>query len=151
MVAQDGALYVDASLERRNTSVIVEDALTLQRWFGANGFGVETNQFQSLLADEMDRRAVEMNMMFSIFGFNNTTNKLVRIRSLTQYFAKRRIRFKGGSRGAQLLVEQLRDFPLGDHDDGPDALEMAIRLAAELLHRVREPAPWDYVSEIVYT
>jgi hypothetical protein len=25
------------------------------------------------------------------------------------------------------LVDQLRDFPIGDHDDGPDALEMAIR------------------------
>ncbi|WP_428307040.1 hypothetical protein [Lacipirellula sp.] len=27
------------------------------------------------------------------------------------------------------MVDQLRDFPLGTHDDGPDALEMAIRLA----------------------
>jgi hypothetical protein len=33
-----------------------------------------------------------------------------------------------------LLVEQLQEFPIGDHDDGPDALEMAIRLAAEVLH-----------------
>jgi hypothetical protein len=30
-------------------------------------------------------------------------------------------------------LDQLRQFPVGDHDDGPDALEMAIRLAAELL------------------
>jgi hypothetical protein len=30
-----------------------------------------------------------------------------------------------------MLVDQLRDFPLGSHDDGPDALEMAIRLAKE--------------------
>jgi hypothetical protein len=29
-------------------------------------------------------------------------------------------------------VNQLRDFPIGDHDDGPDALEMALRLAEEL-------------------
>ena len=33
----------------------------------------------------------------------------------------------------QMLVDQLRDFPLGDHDDGPDALEMALRLAEEML------------------
>jgi hypothetical protein len=26
----------------------------------------------------------------------------------------------------------LREFPAADHDDGPDALEMAIRLAGEL-------------------
>ena len=33
------------------------------------------------------------------------------------------------------MVEQLRDFPHADHDDGPDALEMAVRLAAEMLNR----------------
>jgi hypothetical protein len=32
-------------------------------------------------------------------------------------------------------VDQLRDFPVGTHDDGPDALEMAIRLAEEVWHR----------------
>jgi hypothetical protein len=32
-----------------------------------------------------------------------------------------------------MLVEQLKEFPLGEHDDGPDALEMAIWLAGELL------------------
>jgi predicted phage terminase large subunit-like protein len=151
LVGLDGTLYVDADLQIRHVSTIVEDALTIQRWFRADGFGVETNQFQSLLADEMDRRAVETNTLLPSFGFNNTVNKLVRIRSLTQYFAKRRIRFKGGSRGAQLLVEQLRDFPLGDHDDGPDALEMAIRLAADLLYRSQEHYRDDYLSEIIVT
>jgi hypothetical protein len=33
-----------------------------------------------------------------------------------------------------MLVEQLRDFPIADHDDGPDALEMALRLASALIH-----------------
>ncbi len=150
VVGVDGTLYVDADLALRNTSVIVDDALTIQRWFQSNGFGIETNQFQSLLADELGRRAVETNTIVPIFGFNNYTNKLVRIRSLTQYLSKRRIRFKGGSRGAQLLVEQLRDFPLADHDDGPDALEMAIRLAADLLQRAYEPEG-SYLSEIIIT
>jgi hypothetical protein len=31
------------------------------------------------------------------------------------------------------LVEQLVQFPIADHDDGPDALEMAVRLANEIL------------------
>jgi len=35
--------------------------------------------------------------------------------------------------GTRLLVSQLRDFPHADHDDGPDALEMAIRLLDRLL------------------
>jgi hypothetical protein len=45
----------------------------------------------------------------------------------------RRLRFKADSPSTSLLVEQLKEFPAGDYDDGPDALEMAIRLAGELL------------------
>jgi hypothetical protein len=32
-----------------------------------------------------------------------------------------------------MLVEQLREFPCGDHDNAPDALEVAFRLACEML------------------
>ena len=67
-----------------------------------------------------------------IYGVNNTTNKLVRIRRLGPALAQKRLRFKARSPGTMLLVQQLRDFPAGDHDDGPDALEMARRLAVEL-------------------
>lgn len=150
LLGQDGILYVDADLALRNTSVIVEDALTIQRRFQPDGFGVETNQFQSMLAVEMDRRGIETNTWMSIFGFNNTTNKLVRIRQITPFLSNRRIRFKGGSPGAQLLVEQLRDFPLADHDDGPDALEMAIRLAGDLLRPTDQGDPFN-TNEIIIT
>jgi hypothetical protein len=57
----------------------------------------------------------------------------VRIRRLGPYLSSRRLRFKSDSPSTRLLVEQLKEFPAGDHDDGPDALEMAIRLAGELL------------------
>jgi predicted phage terminase large subunit-like protein len=70
---------------------------------------------------------------------DNRVNKLVRIRRLGPYLASHRLRFKGNSPSTRLLVEQLRTFPAGDHDDGPDAAEMAIRLAVELLGK-REPA-----------
>lgn len=30
-------------------------------------------------------------------------------------------------------MRQLRDFPAGQHDDGPDALEMALRLMNDLM------------------
>jgi len=42
------------------------------------------------------------------------------------------LRFLAGSESARMLVDQLRDFPLGAHDDGPDALEMALRLAEDV-------------------
>ena len=75
-------------------------------------------------------------MLLPLYTINNTVNKLVRIRRLTPHLAAGRIRFKGDSPGARLLVEQLRDFPNGDHDDGPDALEMALRVLGDLLRSV---------------
>jgi hypothetical protein len=33
-----------------------------------------------------------------------------------------------------LEVAPLQEFPIADHDDGPDAVEMALRLAAEVLN-----------------
>ena len=97
--------------------------------------GVETNQFQQLLADELVRLSKERVVPMPLCTIENRVNKMVRIRRLTPLLSQRQIRFKGDSPGARLLVEQLRDFPNGDHDDGPDALEMAVRLANELLSR----------------
>ena len=146
MVGNDGILYVDADLARRHTSVIIEDALRIQIQFQPNGFAVEGNAFQFLLGDEMIRRADEMGLQMPIFSVNNTVSKLVRIRSLTSYLARGRIRFKGGSLGAQLLVEQLKDFPLADFDDGPDATVMAIEMASVLLQGAAQGQQEDQLS-----
>ncbi len=35
-----------------------------------------------------------------------------------------------------MLVEQLKEFPLANHDDGPDAAEMALRLAETYLRPI---------------
>jgi hypothetical protein len=32
-----------------------------------------------------------------------------------------------------VLVQQWRDFPMGEHDDGPDAAQQALRMARWLL------------------
>jgi predicted phage terminase large subunit-like protein len=131
----NGILYVDADMAIRNTTVISETAIEIQRRFQPDWFGVEVNQFQQLLADNIRQLANERRVLVPLYTLDNRVNKLVRIRRLTPLLSQGRLRFKGDSPGARLLVEQLRDFPNGDHDDGPDALEMAVRLAAELLSR----------------
>ena len=50
---------------------------------------------------------------------------------LTPLSSQGRLKFEAGSKGAKLLVEQLRDSPCGEIDDAPDALEVAFRLASE--------------------
>ena len=65
-------------------------------------------------------------------AIHNSANKLLRIRRLGPYLSQRRLRFLASSPSSHLLVDQLRDFPTGAHDDGPDALEMALRLAEDV-------------------
>ncbi len=134
-VDRRGIIYMEADLARRPTPQIIADGVEWHCRFRPDVFGVEANQFQELLAGEfasafrrrglLDARPVPI---------ENRTNKLVRIRRLGPYLSSRRIRFRNNSPGTRLLVEQLKEFPIADHDDGPDAAEMALRLAAELLH-----------------
>jgi hypothetical protein len=48
------------------------------------------------------------------------------------YVNNRELRFRADSPGCRLLVDQLMDFPLAEHDDGPDAPEMCVRLPVEI-------------------
>jgi predicted phage terminase large subunit-like protein len=133
-------MYVEADLRRTAKEAIVDEAVEFVRAFGPDGFGVETNQFQELFVADMNRAARAAGVVLPTYGLNNTVNKLVRIRRLGPYLSQRLFRFKAKSPGTALLVQQLRDFPNGDHDDGPDALEMGLRLMIELYNGgVRSP------------
>jgi len=134
-VDRQGFLYVDADLARRPTPEMVAESVEWYCRFRFDAFGVEANQFQELLAGEFlaeFRRRGLLTVRPALI--ENRVPKPVRIRRLGPYLAVHRIRFRSGSRGTRVLVEQLRDFPLADHDDGPDALEMAVRMASEILH-----------------
>lgn len=145
---KNGTLYVDADLDQRRPSPqIVKDGIELYlrhsvRGRAVDAFAVEINQFQELLAAEFLReaRGHKPPLILPVFGWNNSVNKEVRIRRLGPLLSgvEGRILFKARSRGATLLVNQLRDFrapphPAGYHDDGPDALELGIRQLLDLM------------------
>lgn len=133
-VDRQGVLYVEADLARRPAPQIVADGVEHCRRFGADVLGIETNQFQELFAHEFAAAFAANGLLQTpIEPLENTTKKLVRIRRLGPLLSQGKLRFKTHSRGTQRLVDQLRAFPLADHDDGPDALEMATRLAAAWL------------------
>lgn len=125
--------YCDAELRKGPTEELVSTGVEMVKNRRPDGFAVETNQFQELLLDQFHRESSERHIDLPVFQLVNTVNKVVRIRRIGPLLSQRRIRFKKGSPGAELLVEQLKVFPLGDHDDGPDALEMARRLALNLI------------------
>lgn len=128
-----GVLHVEADLERRPTSQMVADGVALCKRFRPDAFGIEANQWQQLLAGEFVAEFQRSGLLgVTPSEITNHVNKIMRIRRLAPYLSQRRFRFKRGSPGTQLLVDQLKDFPIGSHDDGPDALEMALRLAEEI-------------------
>ena len=134
-LCEDGIFYVDAHLERLPVSDLVTKGVELYEKYRPTIFAVEANQFQELLCDEFDRQlaAPQAERTRKIYPVHNTMNKKTRIRRLDSYLAMRRLRFCPLSPSCRLLVEQLRSFPIGSHDDGPDALEMALRMVEQLM------------------
>jgi predicted phage terminase large subunit-like protein len=140
-------MYVEADLRRLPTPQIVADSVEMVRNFRPDAFGVEVNQFQELLVADLLRVGRAQRVHLPIHTIPNQVNKQVRIRRLGTYLAQRKFRFKSRSPGTALLVQQMKDFPVGDHDDGPDALEMALRLLIELWNgRSSPPQPSRLVS-----
>ncbi len=78
------------------------------------------------MLDNLTKRAQLAGVGFNPRPINSQTNKQARIAGLETLVTQGLIVF---SRRHQILLEQLRQFPLGKHDDGPDALEMAIQSA----------------------
>jgi predicted phage terminase large subunit-like protein len=132
-VDRAGLMYAQADLARRPTPQMVGDTVARYREFRPDGLAIETNSFQELLAGEVMAEFRRQNVLGAgVTQMENPECKRVRIRRLGPLLSARRLRFKAACPSTRLLVDQCRDFPLGAHDDGPDALEMAIRLAGQL-------------------
>lgn len=126
--------YVEADIVRRDATRIAEDYCDHYLQFKPQAAGVESNGFQELMKGELDREAAKRKVPeIPLWMVYNHLSKKVRIRSLTPFLKQKRFKFKANSPGTKLLIDQLREFPSGDHDDGPDALEMATRLMLHLL------------------
>lgn len=139
---RNGTMYVDADLQRRDVWQIVRDGIEIAKWFQPHAFGVEVNQFQEMFIRPFAEQGLAAGIILPIHGITNTLDKKVRIRStLTPFLARGEIKFRRGSQGAKLLVEQLRLFPIQKfNDDGPDALEMAVSLTRHVFQNGLEAA-----------
>lgn len=125
-------IWVDCNIARRPISKMISDGFWFWQTHPSDAFGVEANAFQELLAPEFDRIARDLGVPpLPIHLIENFVNKEVRINRLGPFLHRRQIRIRNNE-GGRLLVRQLKEHPIGDHDDGPDALEGAIRLISLL-------------------
>jgi phage terminase large subunit-like protein len=126
----DGLLYLDADMRNdRDSTVISGTGVELFCQWQPHYFVVEEEMGQDLLITDMHRIADERKIFMPITPMgSDRIPKEVRIRRWTPYISRRQLRFKSNSPGAQLLKEQFQAFPLGVHDDGPDAAEYGLRM-----------------------
>ena len=133
-VAADNNIYIDAIVERIPLDQLVRRSIAFCDQYRPNMVGIEAEQFQELLVHEFRRQCRErFEKRWPVYMMRSQgISKVARIRRLTQYITRRELRFRVDSSGCRRLVDQLMDFPLAEHDDGPDALEMCVRLPVEL-------------------
>jgi len=132
---RDKCLYIiEADIKRRTLDDLLNDILAYQRRYKFVKFAVETNQFQKTLVKMLEDKAKAQGLYFSPEQIVNTTDKIKRIQGLQPLTKNGTIKFNKVHRK---LLDECMYFPRGQHDDGLDALEMAVRTAEEELGEVK--------------
>lgn len=132
--------YADADLQREGVVPMTERTVSLYRRFSAEGgprlvdsVVVEENGTMGLLPPAFDAACARAGVWMPYLCRTNLDNKEFRIRYYcAPPLSRRQVRFRR-TPGARLLLGQLQSFPLDEHDDGPDAFAVALRMMAELL------------------
>ena len=126
---------VDADIERRHPDQIIKDVLEKERWLrrdygrGYKKFGAETVQFQWFLKEELAKASAGAELYLPIEEVPQNSDKTMRIQTLQPDVKNHYIKF---NKRHKLLMEQMKYFPMGAHDDGPDALEGCRSLARKM-------------------
>lgn len=120
-----------ADIKRRSPDETIEQIVHYAQTYRFNKFGVEGNHFQQLTIDNLKNKVSSLGIRLPIETIDSRSNKQARISSLEPEISQGHLKFY---RRHQLLLDQLRQFPLGMHDDGPDALEMAMTIASKPRH-----------------
>lgn len=121
-----GTLYVIvADVRQRSINDTINDIVDYARRYYFTKFVVETNAFQTLMAEQLRERCLKEGVTLNIEEVNNgaQSHKVERIQSLHSYTKPGLVQF---NKSHKPFMEQMYFFPRGLHDDGPDALQMAV-------------------------
>jgi len=112
---------IEADLQRRDPMTMIDDLF--EHWLRIRPAVtlIESVAFQAILKPIFEAKAAEVGLWPLVEEWRDSTPKELRIKRLQRPYSQGVIRFLPSQ---QLLLEQLFEFPFGDHDDGPDALEM---------------------------
>lgn len=108
---------------KRTPKSTIEHLIALGKRRRLATLAVETNQFQEMLASELTRQSNLAGVYLPVRHVVHTGDKHLRIQSLQPLIANGTIRL---SRKHRKLFDELIQFPMAAHDDGPDALALVI-------------------------
>ncbi len=111
----------EASIRKRVPSLIISDTIALHREYGCQMWFVESVQFQEMLRTELMAAAAKAGLALPAYPVIPHTDKNMRIERLQIPVSDGTIRLHPGQK---TLIDQLQQWPMADHDDGPDCLEM---------------------------
>jgi len=131
---RDGIIYVrDAYIRRTTPDFMVRAMYNRYEELHPVLMGAEDNAIKEFLDTPFNVVAKEKGYHLPLRKIHNTIAKEARIARLSPLVETGKIRFLKGHSDQDLLVEQLVFFGQpGVHDDGPDALEMAVRLSQKV-------------------
>jgi len=131
IIARDKTTHVmyliECDIERRDPDKLLTDILAYCKRYKFVKVGFEANNFQGLLIPNLKKLLEDNHIYTEIVPIKNMANKTKRIMALLPYLKSGQLQLCKN----MLLDEQLQFFPWAKHDDGPDALEMAVRLCEE--------------------
>lgn len=130
---EGGIIYVDeADIRRRKPQDIVAETLEHARRHHYVAFGFEAVGFQEVLKTNLEEASDEAALYLPVVEIEAKVAKDLRIRRLSPLVERGILRFR---RSQTELLKQLRQYKTGgrQHDDGPDALEMLVRLVREYI------------------
>lgn len=131
----DSFVYVEIRMERIPITMLTDRILDTHVAVKSHAVGIEDQGFQSLIGQELVDKAQERHIydLNAVAMQNHGVNKLVRISRLSVWLQRKFFKFQRNCPHTALLVQQLKDHPFADHDDGSDVLEMGLRLLNDIL------------------
>ena len=135
-INEEGIDVLAVRIKRETPSQFLRGLYELyQRWEPRAMFWEDNGQ-QSIMQELFLQEAEKRGQYLPLKPITNSQNKQSRIEgTLFPLIENCRVFFHPQNAMQRRLVEQLLDFPDGAHDDGPDALEMAVRMGLRLLKR----------------
>lgn len=123
-----GRCFVSCDMNREPVNRRIDTIIRYIDLHKMIAFGIESNGFQQLMSEELLAKCPLAPIVEII---NQGIHKHTRISRLSLWFHRKFFIFKRGCRHTKILMQQIYDHPNADHDDGPDALEGAIRVLTQ--------------------